>query len=154
MDEILLDELHLRGPTFVVGGEGLGPAGQRNSVESGLGDGEDDAVSGFLERKGDERRRLGGVVDVTLHGIRVPAEREQLLRFHLLDQDLNRQAIVFLLGLGYRWVYCGWHDHPANGCPWHEVAIELHAKPAAEFGGVGHCPPHALWRRTQMDLLF
>ena len=53
MREVLLDELGLMGPSSVVGGEGLDPAGQRDAVEAGLRDGQQRAALDLLQLEDD-----------------------------------------------------------------------------------------------------
>ena len=72
-----LDVADLLRPAVAVHAEGLVAARRRKAVEARLDDHEPRAAVGVLEAELDQRRGLGGVVDVRLHRVRVPAIREQ-----------------------------------------------------------------------------
>jgi len=46
-----------------------------------------------------------------------------------------------------------WHDHSAHRCARLKSAIEFHAEPASELGGISERAPHAFPWRMQQDFL-
>ena len=118
MAEILRDQRDYHAPALVICSERFRPSGERDSVETGLGDGEHDAVRHFCQGECDKSGRLSGIVDAGLYGVGMPSKREQPAGFHLFDHDLDRLAFIGLLGLGYLGIDCGGYDDSADDGAW------------------------------------
>src|SRR5262249_21951340 len=99
--KILLDERHLLRPATLVRRERLGAPLERDAVEAGFGDGQQDAARLVLQCELDQRRRLPRVVDAGLDGEWMPAKREESLRLDAIDRDVERHAGVRLLHRGH-----------------------------------------------------
>src|SRR5260221_9929434 len=142
MSEILVDPLQLRGPALVVHLEGLGSPRERHAVEAAFGYTQQRSRSNLAQRELHPRKLLGGVVDVLLHRLGVPAGGESVLGLHLLDLQLQLELVEAPDG----------HpplDLPAGG----ELAFELHAEPGAELRGGGERLPDPRAGGAQLDLL-
>src|SRR5262245_1909451 len=121
--DMALDVADLFRPAALVHPEGLVPARGRDPVEARLRNGQPGAAS--LRRRQpelDERRGLRGVVDVEIDRVGVPAEREQALPLHALDQDLHPHVLV-----------SGICDATPHRLPLGKRLVELHAEPGAEL---------------------
>src|SRR6188768_1586366 len=98
--QVLGNQLRLRLPALLVGGEGLQAALERDAIEARLGDGELRPVRSFLQLEGHQRRRLLRVVEVRFYCERMPAERNEPRGLDSFHGPLERLARVWLLGLG------------------------------------------------------
>src|SRR5690242_3051002 len=97
LGKVFLDELDDHGPALLVGGEGFDAASERNLVEAGLGHGEHDAVGYFFQGEFDEGRRLFGIINARLGGVRMPAKGEEAFRFDAVDGDFEWNMLILLL---------------------------------------------------------
>ena len=77
-------------PAAIVRCESLRPPRQRNLIEAGFRHRQHYALLHRLERELDERHRLRGIVVICINRVRMPAEREQPLRLHLFDDEVDR----------------------------------------------------------------
>src|SRR5262245_24167619 len=150
--KMLLDEPHLRVPAAFVRREGFRTPLEGNPVEARFGHGQKHAVRLLLERELDERGRFLRVVDAGLDGVRMPAEREETLRFDADNGDLERHATVGLLRPGDLGVRFRRHDDATQGSPRHERSVESDAEPFAELPGVGQGLPDTRPRGAQQNV--
>src|SRR3546814_13187633 len=88
--DMALDVLHLLGPTAVVHAEGLVAAVRGDAVEARFGHRPQGAVAAPLDAALDPARTIVGIVDARLHRLRMPGEREQLLRSPFIDPPAPR----------------------------------------------------------------
>src|SRR6267378_3812794 len=72
--EVLLNQLHLRGPAALVGGERLGAPFERNPIETRLGNLQHGAARSLFQLERHQRGRLFRVVDIFFHSERMPAK--------------------------------------------------------------------------------
>src|SRR5437868_3642938 len=140
--DMALDVLQLRGPTLVVHPERLGTAGEREAIEAGFHHLELRAVRDLVQLEDDQRLRLGGVIDLRVDRVRVPAEREEAFGLHPVDRDLELEAFVSLRG-----------DRAPHLLAGREGIAEAGAKPCAEFLRVRDGAPDARTRGLEDDLL-
>src|SRR5215470_4530210 len=141
--DMTLDVRQLRAPTALVHPDCLKATLLGDGVKTGFGDEQPVARRNRLKPEFDGGGGLLAVIDGRIHGIGVPAEREQALRLHFLDRDLPFDVLV--AGVG---------DVAPRHAPDREWAVELDAKPGAELTMIGECTPDAGNGRLQVDLLF
>src|SRR5580658_4800315 len=141
--DILFNVLHLHRPAAIVHAERLGAAVARNLVESGLGEDEQGAIRGFLQPKFDESGRFLRVIDFRVDPIRMPGERKKPLGLHFLNDGVPIDVLVSRVG-----------DVAGGGLARDERAVQLDAKPRAEFAMIGQRAPDARNGRLEFDALF
>src|SRR3546814_935673 len=103
---------------------------QKTAYEMRISDWSSDVCSSDLEL--DQGRRLVGVVDARLDRVRMPGEREQLLRDHFLDHAAPADVLV-----------AGVSDVARGFSAGGEGGLEPDPAPFAELVVVGECAPAA-----------
>ena len=98
------------------------------------------AARALLQPEFHQRRRLLRIIGSWIDRIRVPGEREQPLRLHLLHHGLPFHMLVARPG-----------DLSARHLARHERTLQLHPKPLAELPIIRQRPPHPLDRRFEFD---
>src|SRR5512134_44143 len=114
--DMLLDVPHLLVPAAAILTEGLRALVGRNMLEAALDDGQHRAFGSLLERACHQRRRLVGVVLARLHGAGNPAPREEPLRLHAVDHDVEPEMRV-----------CGMPDRSRHARARRERALHVDA---------------------------
>src|SRR5580700_11890826 len=97
LDKVFLDEPGLHFPPTLVSFERFGAPSQRNLIEPGFGDRQQNTARGVRQIEFDQRRRLLGIVDALLHSVGMPAERDSPHRFDAFHRPLKSLSGVGLL---------------------------------------------------------
>src|ERR1041385_3199351 len=139
--DMALDGDHLLRPAVVVAPVRGRPAIRRERVEARLDNGQARPAVHLLQLEDDQRGRLPGVVD-GLDAVGVPAPREEPLRLHALDLDLERQVLV--AGVG---------DPALDARPGCERPLDGDAEPGTELPRVGQRLPDPCPRGAELDVL-
>src|SRR5215469_9306871 len=143
LPDILCDVFQLSAPAALVHAKRLLAASAWQLVKPRLDDPQRRSFCRRLQGELNERRWLFAIILVGIHGVRVPSEREQSLRFHFLHDSLPPQVLVPRIG-----------DPSTRDLARYEWAFESNAEPLAEFLVISQRSPDAGDGSVEFDGLF